>query len=225
MHFLLLDTTEAQNRITKALTNTLVEKRVLWLVCGGSSIAAQAQIMQNLPAENLKNLTILPMDERYGPPGHSDSNYQQLRDAGFDARRAKWKDVLERDLPLTETVSYYSELISDAQSEADYILGVFGLGADGHTAGVLPGTPATSDDEASVVGYVWTDFTRMTLTPRELVKTDEAYVLAYGANKKDALQRLQKNDESIQNLPAILLYHVPKVEVYNDQIETKETAQ
>lgn len=193
---------------------------VLWLVCGGSNIAIEVAISEQLTGPT-KNLTILPMDERYGPPGHADSNYLQLHEAGFDPHDAQWTDVLERDLPLQETVAYYSELVQGAQAEADYTIGLFGLGADGHTAGVLPGSPATSEDYATVVGYEWKDFTRMTMTPRELVKTDTAFILAYGANKKEALERLQKGVEPLRDLPSVLHHQIPEVYVYNDQIESE----
>ena len=72
-------------------------KRVLWLVSGGSNIAAEVAVMQMLTAQSkdkLQNLAILPMDERYGPQGHKDSNTEQLRAAGFSVGVAAWVDVL-----------------------------------------------------------------------------------------------------------------------------------
>jgi len=49
-----------------------------------------------------------------------------------------------------------------------------------------------------------------------------AYVPTYGDNKKEALERLQKNTEPLSKLPAKLLYEIPEVYVYNDQLANKE---
>jgi 6-phosphogluconolactonase/glucosamine-6-phosphate isomerase/deaminase len=76
-------------------------------------------------------------------------------------------------------------------------------------------------DEGTVGGYEWTDYTRLTLLPRALTMINVAYVLAYGDNKKQALTRLQDNDESLGDLPARLLYEIPDVYVYNDAITNK----
>lgn len=171
--------------------------------------------------DNLGSLLVLPMDERYGAPGHVDSNYKQMQDAGFEPGEALWVDVLGRDLPLAETVEYYSELVQAAFAAADTIVGVFGLGTDGHTAGALPGSPAVTDTVSSVVGYDSPPFIRLTLTPQELVKTTIAYVLAYGESKKEPLERLRDNKEPLEKLPAKLHYDIPEVYIYNDQLESE----
>ena len=171
--------------------------------------------------ESLGSLLILPMDERYGPAGHADSNYKQMQDAGFDPDTALWMDVLERNLPLPETVDYYGGLVEAAFASARTIVGVFGLGTDGHTAGVLPDSPAVTDVVTTVVGYDSPPFIRLTLAPSELIKTTTAYLLAYGETKKEPLERLKADKEDIQKLPAKLLYDVPETYVYNDQLDEK----
>lgn len=201
------------------------KKPVIWLVCGGSNITTEVEIMNLVRTTvdgSLANLLILPMDERYGAAGHPDSNYRQLKEAGFDPGDALWIDVLERGLPLAETVEHYGSLIDAAFASADGIYGLFGLGTDAHTAGVLPGSPAVVETVATVVGYDSPPFIRLTLTPSKLVKISAAFVLAYGDSKYKALVRLQTNDESIEKLPAKLLYDIPEVYVYNDQVEEKK---
>lgn len=198
------------------------KKPVIWLVCGGSNISTEVKIMQLVAEQapdNLASLLVLPMDERYGPADHDDSNYRQMREAGFEPHEAMWIDVLGRNEPLQETVTYYSELVRAAFAAADTIVGVFGLGTDGHTAGVLPDSPAITETVSSVVGYDSPPFIRLTLTPQELIKTSVAYVLAYGETKKKPLERLRANEEPLEKLPAKLHYDIPEVYVYNDQLE------
>lgn len=206
------------NTINSALQNG---QTVLWLVCGGSNIPAQVAIMRQLcldKPELLAHLTIIPMDERYGKPGHADSNYRQMKEAGFEPGAAKWHDVLANNLPLGETVEYYRELVEESFASSQFVVGTFGMGADGHTAGVLPNSPAVTDVEATVVGYDAPGFTRMTITPSWLIRCNVAYVLAYGEAKAEALTRLHNHSLPLEALPAGLHYDIPDVTVYNDCI-------
>lgn len=210
------------NTINKALQNG---QTVLWLVCGGSNIQTQVAVMRQLCVEKpelLTQLTILPMDERYGEPGHTDSNYRQMKEAGFRPGAARWHDVLADNLPLTETVQRYRELVEESFASSQYVVGTFGLGADGHTAGVLPNSPAVTDTEATVVGYEAPGFTRMTIAPSWLVRCDVAYVLAYGEAKVEALKNLQARTRSLENMPAVLHYDIADATVYNDYIGGKD---
>lgn len=199
--------------------NLRAGKRVLWLVSGGSNVGVEAKIMQVVRAkakEELPRLAILPMDERYGPKGHKDSNSEQLRAAGFDPGNAVWIDVLMHDLPFEQTIEFYGEVAAAALANAAVVIGQFGLGGDAHTAGILPGSPATEAKNVAVIGYTWNDYQRMTFTSSALTKVQIAYVLAYGSGKKNALSRLRKNAEPFAELPAKILYDIPMVYVYND---------
>ncbi|QQS19591.1 6-phosphogluconolactonase [Candidatus Saccharibacteria bacterium] len=198
-------------------------KRLLWLVSGGSCVAVQVDVMKRLreaAPDKLSLLTILPVDERFGRHGHENSNSAQMQKAGFKPEKAKWLDVLNKNQPMAETVSYYAQLAEDAMAEADVVVATLGMGADAHTAGLLPESPALTDTVSTVVGYSWSDFARMTLGVPMLLKINHAWVLAYGETKKESLKRLQRNAESVEHLPAKILYDLASVTVYNDYIQT-----
>ncbi len=226
MKFIREGTDVAAAAVAKKLAKSIQERKpAIWLVCGGSNIATEVEIMKQLTKlapKSLESLLILPMDERYGPAGHADSNYKQMQDAGFKPGEAMWIDVLAQDLPLQETVDYYSSLVQASFAAASAIIGVFGLGTDGHTAGVLPGSPAVYEEVSTVVGYDSPPFVRVTLAPGEIIKTTTAYLLAYGQTKKEPLKRLRANKEDIENLPAKLLYSIPEVYIYSDQLTNEE---
>lgn len=179
------------------------------------------QALRTHCADKLDGLAILPMDERYGAPGHENSNTEALRHAGFDPGAATWVDVLMHDVSFEQTVSFYNEVAATALSNAGIVIGQFGLGNDAHTAGILPGSPAVTATDTTVAGYEWEDYTRMTLTRTALKQVHVAYMLAYGEGKKDALERLHKNTETISELPAKLLYDIPEIHVYNDAIKSE----
>lgn len=207
-------------RIAQALK---ADQHVLWLTSGGSCIAAQVDVMERLREtlpEEIARLTVMPVDERFGSTGHADSNSEQMRKAGFNAGRATWHDVLSNSLPLQETITHYSEIAAEAFAGADVVVATLGMGPDAHTAGCLPESPAVTDTVSTVVGYEWSDYTRMTLGISELLKINVAFLLAYGESKKEALERLHANNEPVEKLPAKILYDIADVTVYNDYIQT-----
>lgn len=190
---------------------------VLWLVPGGSNIPLAADISKRLPDELTKNLTIYLTDERYGDVWHADSNTRQLEEAGFDPKQATMVPVLSGDLTLEETTEHYSDALADAFAASDVVVGQFGMGPDGHIAGVLPGSPAvTSDDLAA--GYTTETFTRITMTPEAIKHVDVAFVYAFGDAKQEALQNLLSQDLSLDQQPAQILKQLPEAYVFNDQL-------
>lgn len=215
----------AEHAIAAAICNGLFDgKRVLWLVSGGSNVSIEKNIMDMLRIHadgRLGGLAILPIDERYGPVKHSDSNVEQLRKAGFNNDKATLIDVLARDLPFDETVGFYSDIATTVLANADVIIGQFGMGPDGHVAGIKPQSPATEPDESTVTGYTWSDYNRMTLMPSALGQVTDGFLIAYGADKKPMLAALKKRQSTYTKLPAMLLYDLPNVTVFNDQMGTR----
>lgn len=226
MQFLREDQTAAVAAIHTAIASALADtKRVLWLVSGGSNIAPQVAVMKALEKTSkaqLAGLAILPIDERYGPAGHADSNIAQLLAAGFRPGKATIVDVLSHDQPFEQTVGFYGEVASAALANAQVIVAQFGLGSDGHIAGLLPQSPAITNDPSAVIGYNWSDYVRLTLSPEALRRVTRGFVLAYGDGKRPALERLQQHSEPWAELPAELLYELPDVQIYTDQQLTQE---
>jgi 6-phosphogluconolactonase/glucosamine-6-phosphate isomerase/deaminase len=193
-------------------------KKVLWLVSGGSNIPLSVQVMEQIPDKLTAGLTVFLSDERYGEVGHADSNSKQLDDAGFSHKDARVTYVLSRGMSLIETTDQFSLAISAAFEVADIIIGQFGMGADGHILGILPGTPAV-DSEKLVCGYATEDFTRITLTAKAVRENiDVAYVFAFGPSKKEQLLTLTSKELPVSDQPAQLLKELPEAYVYNDQI-------
>jgi len=201
-------------RLTKELR---AGKKVLWLVPGGSNIHAASQIMNLLEEDLSEHLAILLTDERYGLPGHKDSNYRQLHDADFNPKQGTFTPAIAEGLTLPETVQRYSELVEQAFASANIIIGQFGIGADGHIAGILPHSPASSSSNL-VAGYEAPPYTRLTLTFEALTQLTAAYAFVFGKDKEPALKRLQTEELSLQEQPSQILRHLPEAYIYNDQI-------
>jgi len=178
--------------------------------------------MAAIPAELTSGLTVLLTDERYGVPGHPDSNWKQLDDNGFQPGQATVLRTLQPEMTMDDTVEAYAEAVHQAVSGADIVIAQFGIGGDGHVAGILPGSDGSSiatDDTAApwVVGYDGGAFRRITITPPVWHGIDAAYTIANGEGKHGTLLRLRDDQLSIEDQPSQLLKTIPESYVYTDQ--------
>lgn len=202
--------------ITKLRDELAKNQRVLLLICGGSNIPHEVRVLRAVQKhKHAKNLAVLFMDERFGPVGHAYSNWQQLLDAGADLSGLYALPVL-RGLRLDETVNQYTKLSNVAFGAADVILGLFGLGADGHTAGILPRSVASRKSAPAIVAYKSPPYTRITMTYKVLSRVTVAYVFSFGKTKADAVKSLKLNEKSFNSMPSKLFYDLPEAYVYND---------
>jgi 6-phosphogluconolactonase/glucosamine-6-phosphate isomerase/deaminase len=209
-------TAPAAGHIADTISRALAgNNRVLWLVPGGSSIAVAVEASRLLQGNDLQRLSVTLTDERFGPVGHTDSNWLQLQEAGFALPGAKLVPVLDGH-DREATVRAYGQLLTRLFAEHDFKLGLFGLGADGHIAGALPASPAVSSSDMAV-GYVAGVFERITMTPQAITQLDEAVVYAMGESKQPVLTQLQK-ELPLDQQPAQVLKKVPSVTIYNDMI-------
>lgn len=192
-------------------------KKVVWLTAGGSSVAIAVEVANEIRENpHLANLTVSLTDERYGRPGHKDSNWQQLEDKGFALDGAKLLPVLSGD-SLEVTAQKYADTVSRAIENADYSVALAGLGPDGHILGIKPVSPAVNTKDLAV-GYKWDDYERVTLTFEILKRLDEVIVYAIGREKWPQFDMLAK-EVSTEKQPAQLLKKLKKVTIFNDYKE------
>jgi 6-phosphogluconolactonase/glucosamine-6-phosphate isomerase/deaminase len=213
------DNLGAQKPLTERLLTELRNTEnvnVLWLVSGGSNIALSVAVMDQLPDDLTSKLTVVLTDERFGPVGHPDSNLQQLVAAGFDPKQATVIGVLMPGVALAETCERYNTIIAGAFAAASVSIAQFGIGSDGHIAGILPGSPAL-DSQELVTGYETPQYTRITLTMLGLRKISVAYAFAFGDSKLTALTNLRDKDIALGNQPSQVLKQISESYVYSDQ--------
>ena len=221
MQFILAESDRGAKELSKVLAESLAAgQHVLWLVSGGSNVPITVRAMSMIPVAQTNNLTIMPVDERYGPFGHDDSNATKLFKQGLDLKRASFINVLS-NLSLDKTVQRYNQITTEHFAKNQIIVAQFGMGADGHIAGILPHSAATNTQPGPefAIGYRWSDFDRLTLTFRALERVSIAFVFAYGQDKQSALSELHDKGLPLEVQPAQFLKHIPKAYVYNDQIE------
>jgi 6-phosphogluconolactonase/glucosamine-6-phosphate isomerase/deaminase len=166
-----------------------------------------------------QKLLVTLTDERYGPVSHADSNWQQLLEAGFYSGQAAVYPVLQDGLSLAATAQAFNKTLQDSFNQADVVIGQLGIGADGHTSGILPRSPAVQPAKALAIGYKTAQFDRISTTFTALKRLEYAYVFAYGQDKQPALQALKEKNLPLADQPAQILKLVQRAYVYNDQVE------
>lgn len=190
------------------------KKRVLWLLSGGSGSAIVTLASKYLRDHNLSNLSATMTDERYGPVGHKDENWQELLDSGFELPKANlYRPLIGED--RNKTTLALEKWLDTQIKNSDYIIGVFGIGEDGHTAGIKPGTPAVSSS-GLVTSFIGDDFERITITFNMIKKVDEAVIQASGTNKRSIINNLLHGIVPLNQQPAQILKIIPQTTFYSD---------
>jgi 6-phosphogluconolactonase len=135
-------------------------------------------------------VTVFQVDERVAPPGHPDRNLTRI-EAALSHARVVPMPVEDEDLEAA-AARYAAQL----PERLDLVH--LGLGADGHTASLVPGDPVLEvrDHDVAVTGG-YQGRRRMTLTHPAIDRAREALWLVTGADKADALARLLSGDRSI----------------------------
>ncbi len=190
----------------------LAGRSVLWLLSGGSSLTIATLAAAGLRDLNLERVYVTMTDERYGDMGHADENWQQLLDSGFELPGAQLYRPLTGD-SLEDTVAHFNHWLDETHAHIDYTLGIFGIGPDGHTAGIKPHSPAILSQHMAEA-YQAEDFTRITITPHLIMECDEVIIQASGDDKESVLRQWLTTDMPFGEQPAQALKSVANATLY-----------
>ena len=210
--------------LTSKLKGSLNLGPTLWLVPGGSNIPLVVSVMASLSVELTDNLIVGLTDERFGPYGHPDSNWVQLKNAGFDPKRARILEILKEGegSDLSSVIARYNSELDTVLDEVTATIGLFGMGTDGHIAGILPNSPAVNEASYStVIGYSGTPYSRITISFSAIRRLNSAFLIAMGETKRSQLERLINQDAPLEEQPAQIIKQVSEAYLYNDQLGGK----
>ncbi len=145
---------------------------------------------------------IFQVDERVAPAGDPDRNLTHLREsllshAPLPESQIYAMPVNENDLDAA-AASYAQTLGKIAGSPPVLDMIHLGLGADGHTASLIPGDAVldVADRDVAMTG-VYQKRRRMTLTYPLINRARKILWVATGAEKAEMLSRLRAGDKSI----------------------------
>lgn len=208
-------TEDAASAVAESILKQLAAgKRVLWLLSGGSGGIIATIASKKLRNHDLSNLSVTMTDERYGPIGHEAENWQQILDSGFTAKGALlYRPLINED--RAKTTSKMNKWLNKQIRSSDYIIGIFGVGEDGHTAGIKPNSPAIKSGDL-VASFTGDDFERITITFNMIKRMDEVVIQASGANKRPIINSLLNKVVPLNRQPAQILKTVPHAVFYSD---------
>jgi len=148
-------------------------------------------------------------DERCVPPDHAESNYRMARETLLDrvpVPAANVHRIHGEDDPATAAGVYEATLRAllrtPAGARIDLVL--LGLGEDGHTASLFPGSAAVHEQTRWVMAaraaaaWMW----RITLTPAVINAAAEVLFLVSGGAKAGILRRVLEGPRRPEELPA-----------------------
>lgn len=151
-------------------------------------------------------------DERHVPPDHADSNYRMAHEALLSHLPISMAHVhrVPSELPDAQTVADQYEAVLRKQFEIsepeiprfDFIL--LGMGPDGHTASLFPGTQAVHETNR-LVAAPWVErlqTSRITFTPVLLNHARQVTFLICGHAKADTLHAVLEGPFQPDALPA-----------------------
>jgi 6-phosphogluconolactonase len=157
------------------------------------------------PAVDWNRVIVLFADERAAPPTEPESNYWEARKlllepAGVPPRHVHRMKAENPDLEAA--AAEYEPLLAEPLD-----LLVLGIGEDGHTASLFPGSSLVRERRrraAAVFDSPKPPPRRLTITPRVIVEARSLLMLASGAGKAAAVARALAPDADPATTPAAL---------------------
>lgn len=161
-----------------------------------------------------EKLDLYWVDERCVPPGDAESNYHMTREALLNHVPLKPQQIhrIEGELePAVAADRYESELRSsfrlDAKAFPQFDLVALGMGADGHTASLFPGTDALHEQNRLAMAnhLPQKDAWRITLTWPVIDRARSVFFLVAGADKAEILKEVLTGPLDPGRLPSQLI--------------------
>lgn len=154
-------------------------------------------------------------DERFVPPDHPDSNYRMAREALLRHVPLPPTNVyrMRGELEPSQAATNYNNLLADffglpeqaaATAQPPFDLVLLGMGDDGHTASLFPGTSAVREQQRRVVAHyvealgTW----RLTLTPPAINAARTIVFFVSGESKAARLRDVLRGPARPEALPA-----------------------
>lgn len=186
------------------ITDTLARQdRFTWVLSGGHTprrlfeTLAQGAYRSAIP---WTRVWIFWGDERTVPPHHADSNYRMADEALLKRVPIPAAHVfrMKGELPPAEAAQEYEaqlrEVFGAGVVVPSFDLVLLGMGPDGHTASLFPGTPAVEERVRWVVAnpVPAMNTTRLTLTLPVLNAAHAVWFIAAGADKASVFSHVRR---------------------------------
>lgn len=166
-------------------------------LAGGSTPRAAYEQLAGAPID-WTGVTTWMTDERWVRPEHVDSNQAMVRDSLSTSGRIRFLAPNTRlQLPEAAAARMARSLGCLSNGPHTRMVTLLGMGDDGHTASLFPGTEALEIDDSSYVAN-WVpqlDAWRLTASFRTLAMSDVVVFLVAGAAKAEIVAGIAAGDQ------------------------------
>jgi 6-phosphogluconolactonase len=205
---------EAASRIALSLRTSLGKNGKATLALSGGNTPRDAYaLLAREPGIDWTKVDVFWVDERAVPSTDDRSNYRWAKATLIDVARIPPVRVhrMPADAPLLDAAAAeYERAIRDGVQRDEvsavpaFQVLVLGVGEDGHTASLFPGEPTVeiADKLVAPVPASGTREARLTLTSPVIEHARHVFVLAVGAGKRQALERVWEAQGDVRQTPA-----------------------
>jgi 6-phosphogluconolactonase len=168
---------------------------------------------------------IFQVDERCVPPEHAGSNFRMLQEALLNRAPVSARHVhrIRGELPPPRAAylaeAEWRDMYPDGTEwpELDFV--VLGMGSDGHTASLFPGSPALQERQRWVVENFVSQLNdwRLTLTFPVLERARQGVVLLTGEDKAETLGHIMEFGRELDLPICRLLRANPRLTILADR--------
>ena len=154
-------------------------------------------------------------DERCVPPDHKDSNYRMAHESLISKVPIPLDNVyrMRGEIDPNEAAKEYGLMLKEHFGDSGLDLVLLGMGDDGHTLSLFPGTKAVSEkDHRVVANYAENSTTgkswRITMTAPFINKARNVIVMLSGAGKAERFKEVLEGPRVPERLPIQLIQPV-----------------
>jgi len=148
-------------------------------------------------------------DERCVPPTHQDSNFKMATDAMLSKVPVPAGNIyrMKGEIDPAIAAKEYGEMLQANFGDGGLDLVLLGMGPDGHTLSLFPGTTALSETKHRCVSNWVEKFKtfRVTMTAPFVNKAKQVMVILGGADKKDRVKEVIDGPYEPTRLPIQLI--------------------
>lgn len=208
---------EAATRVAKAISESIRERgRAVVALSGGETPkAAYAKLSQ--AKIDWTKVELLFVDERAVPPSSDRSNYHMVKTALIDPAKVPEENVhrMPADASdLAQAAREYAQVVTKVAGRGASIpqidVIVLGIGEDGHMASLFPGDPAIDVTDRHVIDVAADGAreARLTLSAPIIEAARAAFILAVGAKKTPALEKVWAVSGQASAVPARIVRNI-----------------
>jgi len=143
------------------------------------------------------------VDERYTPSHSEGSNFQMIESTLLSKiPPIKFFYGFNTELPLKKAAEEYDERL-ESRKQKGFDLVILGMGEDGHTASLFPGTEAVKEKTKLATTCISPDgLDRLSITLSTILSSGRVMFLVRGKNKEKLLDKLQDSTGTADSFPA-----------------------